>query len=512
MIKMMKRLFHYTLIVFISFMMITLGACKQTENDQVDKSNTWMNTGIENILKEDDYIAKVQNPLTDDNEDFHENDEWKNHVTIYCGQTIDIQNSDTSKMSVSVDKNNNIIVTSSKKMTLTLNGNLNGSITVIKDDGKLKLILDGISISSLSGPAINLQTDKRVFVVINDETINNMTDGIEHPNDVFETKGALFSEEQMIFSGEGTLNITGRHRHGIVSDDYIKILGGKINVISAENDGIHAKDYIVIDGGNIKIHSVGSDGIECDNGYIIINGGIVDIIVAFGDGITTTYEGADINIDSRIEIYNGVIKIIASDDGFSSASDIIINQAYIRAVCSNKVLKSARDVIIDGGYNYFRSALDRAISVKGSVMFTGGVTVALADGAASKVIDTQGGVFAVKGGTLLAAGESISLPDDTVSKQGMVICTASNYNMLYLETKQGDEIIAVRLMKKFATVFLSTSGIELGMSYNLNGTKEMSGNNFFGLYVDSEYSDTNLIKSFTTSTLISRIAGNVNID
>ena len=94
-----------------------------------------------------------------------------------------------------------------------------GSFKVYSEK-KFKLSLSGTSIHNPVGAAINIQSSKRVFVVCAEGTTNTLTDGTSYTlTDGEDMKSCFFSEGQLIFSGSGSLSVTGNYKHAIVSDN-----------------------------------------------------------------------------------------------------------------------------------------------------------------------------------------------------------------------------------------------------------------------------------------------------
>jgi hypothetical protein len=163
------------------------------------------------------------------------------------------------------------------EITYTLSGSTADGALKIYSNANLELKMNGISLRNPRDPALNIQTGKKTRLTLVDGTSNNLTGGatFESENSNEDAKAALFSEGQLLFDGNGNLNITAPYRHALCSDDHIRIDGGNLTIQQAEKDGIHANDFIEINGGTLHITSTG-DGIDSE-GHITVNGGALHI-------------------------------------------------------------------------------------------------------------------------------------------------------------------------------------------------------------------------------------------
>lgn len=158
-------------------------------------------------------------------------------------------------------------ITISKGGTYQISGTLsNGQIYIMTDDKKVRLQLAGCEITNNAGSAINCQQAKKLTIETLAGTVNTISDGGTHDDD----KGAIFSEDTVVFDGEGELNINGKYAHGVQSDDDIVVNNGTLNIVSTKS-GLHSNDGIDINGGKLFCDG-GTNGIKTD-GYININGG-----------------------------------------------------------------------------------------------------------------------------------------------------------------------------------------------------------------------------------------------
>lgn len=221
-----------------------------------------------------------------------------------------------------------------KKVRVNMSGTTtDGSLKIyngVKADDtnkKIMLYFDGVSLASKKGPAVNIQSGKTVYVVLADGKTSTLADPAtyEAAPEGEDAKGCFFSEKQLVFSGNGKLNVEGNSKHAICVDDYVRFLGGEIVITKAVSDGLHANDYVRMDAGSLKVTSVG-ECVQCEepeSGYFLMTGG-------------------EMNLSSTGEKCGAV----------ETASDILIEGGKLTAYVSgaaSKCLKSDNNLTIKGG-------------------------------------------------------------------------------------------------------------------------------------------------------------------
>ena len=209
-----------------------------------------------------------------------------------------------------------------------LSGSTSDGMFKIYSDKKLNLHLYNLQITNNDGPAINIQSGKKISVDLVDGTTNILTDGVVYavPPDSEDQDAAFFSEGQLIFSGSGSLSINGygEDQHAIKSDDYIQVDNGNITVIQSANDGINVNDGFFMYGGSVSITSDG-DGIDGDESVIEIYDGNVTII-------NTASDKSAIKADSLVSVSDGTLNITVQGNqskGIDSKRNIEISGGTI---------------------------------------------------------------------------------------------------------------------------------------------------------------------------------------
>lgn len=212
-------------------------------------------------------------------------------------------------------KDNTITIKS--EGTYVISGTLTEGQIIVEatDTEKVQLVLNGATIHNSNSAAIYIKSGDKVFITLEEDTVNTLTDGTEYvQTDDNTVDGVIFSKADLTLNGTGTLNLTAGYKHGIVSKDDIVVTGGIYN-ITAVKDAINGKDAVKIKAGTLTLSSDTGNGIQSKNaddttkGYVYIAGGTISVVKC-QEGI----EGTVIIID------DGVINITASDDGMNAAS------------------------------------------------------------------------------------------------------------------------------------------------------------------------------------------------
>jgi hypothetical protein len=357
-------------------------------------------------------------------------------------------------------------------------GTLSNGMIYVNTTEKVKLRLNGCSITNSNGPAIYFQNVDKGYITIEKGTTNNLTDAKTYSTANAEAEAVLFSNDDLEIKGAGTLNITANMKHGISCDDDIKIENGNIVIKSAPSDGIHCKNTIEITGGTINITAT-SDGIDTDGDFIISDGSLIlnagddgihaELAMTFDGGTTTvakSYEGIEGKTGTTVN--NGTINITATEDGLCSGKQIIINGGNISIMCGKDAYDSNGTITMTGG---------------NAIIYGGGQPDACAD------CDTNN--FTITGGTLAAVGGCTSSPTAGTSTQCSGVLTGPSLNaVVSIKNASGTEIYNFTAKKAGGTLLFTSPSLVKGQTYTLyiNGT---------------------LTKTFTTSTMVTTAGGTI---
>lgn len=287
----------------------------------------------------------------------------------------------------------------------------NASIIVnAGSEDKVQIVLDGVSITNDSTPCIYVKSADKVFVTTTGTENTLAVTGTFTADGDTNTDAVIFSKDDLVLNGTGTLTIQSTD-NGITSKDDLKITGGTIN-ISCTADALEANDSIRIAGGTINIKT-NKDALHAENddddtvGFVYICGGTLNVqsdddavhattIIQIDDGELnlSAHEGLEA---TWIQINGGTINIEASDDA--------INASY-------KSAKIAPVAEFNGGYVtiVMGSGDTDAVDSNGNLVITGGTL----DITAQSPFDYDG-TCEKTGGTLIVNGTET----DTITNQMM---------------------------------------------------------------------------------------------
>lgn len=211
------------------------------------------------------------------------------------GVNVDVEGADVTV------SNSNVTT----EYTTSLSGETtNGSFTY-NGDYKTTIELNGVSITSTKGAAIDIECGKRINLYLKKNTVNTLIDAANGKQ-----KAALYCKGHMEIDKAGTLNVTGNAKHAISAKEYIQLKksSGTINILGAKSDGIHCNQYFIAKGYTVNINNVSGDGIQAEmqtlddgesyeedyeNGTIQIVDGNFNITLTEDGGLETTEQSSD---------------------------------------------------------------------------------------------------------------------------------------------------------------------------------------------------------------------------
>ena len=301
-----------------------------------------------------------------------------------------------------------------KVVKYILTGETSDGFFKLYSSKKQAIVLNGVNITNPDGAAINNQSKKRTFIVLNDGSKNYLTDGTKY-NDAVDSedmKACFFSEGQLVFSGSGYLEVDANCKAGIRSDDYVRTLP-KTNIFvdASAGNGIRGNDAVIITGGvvNVNVTGTADKGISSD-GEVRLDGGRTTIMTSGGyeyDEEDLDYTAcAGIKADSIVNINGGELNIKSTGiggKGINSDDKININDGVIRIITTGKRQKDSKG-----------SVSPKGIKADGNITIKGGQTQIRLEGTGdgTEALESKGEIH-IEAGTL----ECYSY-DDAINSKG----------------------------------------------------------------------------------------------
>ncbi|MDR1824031.1 MAG: carbohydrate-binding domain-containing protein [Bifidobacteriaceae bacterium] len=239
------------------------------------------------------------------------------------------------------------VVTIEDPGTYYLTGTLSdGRLVVDTDkDGVVRLVLDGVSVTSSDWAALEVKTADKVVIDLEAGSENSLTDGATYAypdEETTEPDAALFSKVDLVIGGEGQLTVNSQAGDGITSKDGLIVAGGDIQVTAAD-DAIKGRDYLVLRDGTLTLDA-GGDGLKTTNaekqgaGYTLVTGGKITV-----DAVTDCFDAA---VDTFIT--GGELVLNCGDDGVHAEALLMVEDGQITAESCYEGLEAGQIVIAGG--------------------------------------------------------------------------------------------------------------------------------------------------------------------
>jgi hypothetical protein len=418
-----------------------------SEQDQTPSSDLGFTTDFEYTIHEYDGTTATDassDVVGSDKSFYWEANKFTNKINVtYSGNTATVETelsgivTSVSGAYVTIDMATNAV----KNVEITVQGQTDDGALKIYGKNKFKLTLNGATITSQRGPAINDQCKKRVFLHLADGSMNQLTDAAEYTAEPYyatadgfeteDTKGCLFSEGNVIMSGSGSLIVNAHHKHGLATDGYLWVRPGvTLAITNAAKNAIHAKGNvndnlgIVINGGYIYAN-IAADGGKClkSDNNIIINGGYLDLNTSgstFYDAEENdTSTSTCIKSDLNTAINGGAVSMKSTGNsakGINADMNIYISGGEICAYTQERNLAADESISQTGGKVYAYSLGEYAVYAP-TVTVSDGYMICVNPNSKLSVPNHNA---LINGGYVIAYGNNIVTAPDAASTQGYV--------------------------------------------------------------------------------------------
>lgn len=249
----------------------------------------------------------------------------------------------------------------------------NGTVTVDNSDGaEVVLIFNGVNITSSDFSALYIKQSEKTVISLVPETENCLTDGDSYSEDKQQDgkpSAALYSKDNVVINGSGSLTVNGNHKDGIKANDNLIITEGNITIIAAE-DGVDVNDYVAFIGASINVKA-GNDCIKCKNddekqGFIAVENSNFTL-VGDGDGMSASTAVYLNEVTADITTGGGSENAAQKQSGFGFFG---INN-HEEKEKSTKGIKAGTNICINGGA-FTVDSCDDAIHSDNDVTIEGG--------------------------------------------------------------------------------------------------------------------------------------------
>ncbi|UOQ84359.1 carbohydrate-binding domain-containing protein [Gracilibacillus salinarum] len=261
--------------------------------------------GCSNESNKTEIVESAETTVDYDTEDAYT--EWSESDATFIAFSDQTASVDDENSGVVVNDNTVTIHTSG---TYVLEGDASDSQVIVdaEDQGTVRIILNGVSLTSTtSAPIFVKQADKTV-VSVEKGTENTLTDASEYvyeDEDSDEPKAAIYSKDDLTINGSGQLTVKANFNDGITGNDDLKIIGATI-AITATDDGIVGRDLFAMKDASITVDA-GGDGVKSSNDE---DADKANIVLESGT-LTVDAEGDGIASENTVTVLDGEYNIVA---------------------------------------------------------------------------------------------------------------------------------------------------------------------------------------------------------
>ncbi len=307
------------------------------------------------------------------------------------------QEADTSEaQNIALESGSDITI--SQEGVYVLSGSVENCTIIVNTDkeSKVQLVLDGVSITNDNSPAIVVVSADKCFVTTTDSENTFKVTGSFTETEGLDTDAVIYSKDDLVLNGKGTLNIESTD-NAVTAKDDLKITGGVYN-FTCTGKGFQANDSILINDGTFNIKT-NNDAFHSENkdddklGYIYIANGSFELNAeddALQSHSAIQIDGGEFSITAHeaieattLQINGGKFTISASDDAINATQT---STAYSTAVEINggeitmtigqgdtDAIDSNGDIVVNGGY--IDITANSAFDYDGTAAYNGGTII-----------------------------------------------------------------------------------------------------------------------------------------
>lgn len=381
---MQKKIFAWAMSMAVAAMITCTGCTQNTNSSGTDSgSSTAQTTTLDDndtaeaaVGQSLSAIQSGEAGVTTDEDDLCDNyDAFDAEITLEDDSTK--VKGDAKAVSV---KDN--CITISAGGTYRLSGRLTKGQVLVTGSEKVKLYLDGVEITSPSGPALVCTNEKRTILSLAKGSQNTLTDSADNAdteiNGCNVSACALFAQDKLTINGSGSLTVTGSSVDGIVCKDDLKLVNGTITVEAAQ-DGVKGKDCVAMFGADLNV-TAGNDGIKSTEsnddtkGFLQLEQGSATVqaggdclqaetLVWIADGTYhLTSSGTAVNTETGeansskgihcggdVEIAGGKLTIDAAEDGVNCTGSLELQAGEVDVTSAEDGIQADGDLTVSGG-------------------------------------------------------------------------------------------------------------------------------------------------------------------